>query len=103
MVANVASLDKSYLTIEIATNKSKAVNILQLSKLPSMICFAQAVKSFRNSTAEEFMIDAATPFAQHSSSHTLDPFSLSLSLYSRLFAVLISSVTLHKKDAGLFV
>jgi len=53
-----------------------------------MVSFAQVLKLFRNSTSEEFSTDAATPFAQYSTSRTSDPFSHSLSLSSCLFPAL---------------
>ncbi len=81
----VASFDGCHLTIEFIINKSKVLNILCVSKLPSSLlaCFVQVNKLFINSIGR--IHDQCQPFfAQHSTSHTLDSFSLFLSPYLSL-------------------
>jgi len=78
---NVVRLDKCQLTTEFAINKNEELNIFHVSKIQSYLlsCFAQANKSFINSIRR--MYDECRPlFSQHSTSHTLDPSSLFLSL-----------------------
>jgi hypothetical protein len=81
VLQHVASLDESQLTIEFAINKSKALNILHVFKLTSylLICFTHANKPFIHSTIGRIYDRCHPLFAQHSTSHTLDPFSLFLS------------------------
>ncbi len=76
-------------------NKSKAIKIPWLSKLPSHLwyIFLWQIILSKIWPAEEFMTDATTPFAQPL---TLFTFSLILSLpHFRLWPAFISPVTLH--------